>query len=84
MGVPKRKRTPSAKKRSASHLALKPRLNSICPKCKKPIRPHHACTFCGYYKGKEVIKIRVSKEEKALIKKDATSKKTPKKTEPKK
>ena len=28
-----------------------------CPKCGATLRPHRACTKCGFYKGEEVIKI---------------------------
>jgi len=27
-----------------------------CPKCGETLRPHRACTKCGYYKNVEVIK----------------------------
>lgn len=33
----------------------------VCPKCKKPVRPHTACAFCGDYKGKTAVKVRVPK-----------------------
>ena len=26
-----------------------------CPQCHEPKLPHHVCTECGYYDGKEVI-----------------------------
>ena len=26
-----------------------------CPQCHEPKMPHHVCTECGYYDGKEVI-----------------------------
>ena len=28
-----------------------------CPNCGEAIRPHRACTKCGFYKGREVIKV---------------------------
>ena len=28
-----------------------------CPKCGATLRPHRACTKCGYYKNEEVIKV---------------------------
>lgn len=30
---------------------------TTCPKCGATLRPHRACTKCGYYKGEEVIKV---------------------------
>ena len=70
MGLQSQKRTKSSKKRRASHFALIKVKLSECSHCKKPIRPHHACANCGYYKGREVIKI-----ETALDKKSKKSKK---------
>ena len=26
-----------------------------CPSCGEPVRPHHVCTACGKYKGREVL-----------------------------
>jgi large subunit ribosomal protein L32 len=34
-----------------------------CPHCHEPILPHRVCKNCGYYDGKEVIK--VEEKEKA-------------------
>lgn len=28
-----------------------------CPKCKAPVLSHRACPACGYYKGREVVKM---------------------------
>ena len=33
-----------------------------CPKCGATLRPHRACTKCGFYKGEEVIKVSDSEE----------------------
>ncbi|MBU1131043.1 50S ribosomal protein L32 [Patescibacteria group bacterium] len=65
MGLPSQKRTKSSKKRRASHFALKKSSLNKCPKCQKPILAHRACRFCGYYKGREVIKIKSSLDKKA-------------------
>lgn len=65
MSVPKKRRTKSSIGQRRSHHALKKTPLNKCPKCGKAIRPHCACSFCGYYKGKEVIKIKSkSKKEK--------------------
>ena len=34
-----------------------------CPHCHEPVLPHRVCKNCGYYDGKEVIK--VEEKEKA-------------------
>ena len=53
---------------------------SICPKCKRPVKPHTACEFCGTYKNKEVLKIKLNKAER---KKRAQDEKEQKKKEKK-
>ncbi len=58
MALPNQKRSKSRKKIKQFRHRLKKINLSVCPRCKKPIRPHHACLFCGTYNGKEVIKIK--------------------------
>lgn len=55
MAVPKRKTSASRRDRrrtAKSRLAV-PTLQA-CPQCRQPRRPHHACGFCGTYRGREV------------------------------
>ena len=59
MGLPSKRRTKTSKRDRASHFALKPSALSKCTKCGKPVRPHVACAFCGTYKGRQAIKIKV-------------------------
>lgn len=65
MSVPKKRRTKSSVKRRQSHHALKKQSLASCPQCGKAIKPHLACTFCGYYKGKEVVKMSNKKTSKS-------------------
>ncbi|MFA5318012.1 MAG: 50S ribosomal protein L32 [Patescibacteria group bacterium] len=58
MSVPKKRRTRSSVKRRQSHDSLKKQTLAKCPQCSKAIKQHTVCSFCGYYKGKEVIKIK--------------------------
>ncbi len=57
MAVPKR-RTSKARQRSraAHYKAYAPKL-SVCPQCHQPKLPHRVCPSCGYYRGREVIKV---------------------------
>lgn len=55
MGLPAKQRTRRSKRERASHFALKKAALNKCKKCEKPVRPHHACTACGTYKGKTVM-----------------------------
>jgi len=64
MSVPKKRRTKSSVGNRRSHHAKKKTALNKCPKCKRALRPHRICSFCGFYKGKEVIKIKTKKEKK--------------------
>lgn len=73
MGLQTQRRTKSSKKRRASHFALT-KVNLIeCPHCKTMILPHHACPKCGYYKGKQVVKIETALDKKNRKKNKKTS-----------
>jgi len=81
MPHPKKRTTKSAKNQRRSHHALK-KVNLIkCGKCGKSIKPHHACSNCGYYNGKEVIDVmkKLSKKERIKTKKAGSEKKEEKK-----
>ncbi len=57
MGIQKRRRS---KARTASRRAQwKMRAPTLveCPKCHTRIVPHHVCPTCGYYDGREVVKV---------------------------
>lgn len=73
MALQSQRRTKSSKKRRASHFALKKQSLVKCVKCGKAIRPHHVCSFCGAYKGKEVVKAK-SKTAKLVTSKKKTVK----------
>ncbi len=65
MSVPAKRRSSSEARRGRSHQMLKKINLAKCQKCGKAILPHQACNFCGSYKGREVIKIKVkNKKEK--------------------
>jgi len=61
MAVPFRRTSKTKKRMRRTHLKKTAPGVVNCPNCGEPIRPHRACSKCGYYKGKEVIK--VSEEE---------------------
>lgn len=64
MGLQSQKRTKSSKRRRASHFAIKKINLNKCPKCQKPILPHHACGFCGIYNGRPALKIKSALDKK--------------------
>jgi len=88
---PTQRHTKSRKRIRRGAIKLKPKNLAVCPKCKKLVKPHTACAFCGTYKKKEVIKIKLSKaerkvaakkvkeEKRAEVKKKKTEKKEVKK-----
>ncbi len=83
MSVPKQKQTKSRRnKRRANIFLTAPTLIS-CPKCGKPVLPHIACSYCGYYKGREAINIlgKLEKKEKKKREKEMKAKEAEEKQE---
>ena len=77
---PTQRHTKSRKRIRRAVIKLKSKKLTLCPKCKKPVKPHTACAFCGTYKKKEVIKIKLTKiERKAREKQEKQEKKAKKK-----
>ncbi len=74
MGTQKQKRTKAARNQRRSHHALDQIGSTKCAKCGKEIKPHHACSNCGFYKGREVIdvlkKLSPKERKKAVKAKD--------------
>jgi len=69
MAVPK-KRTPSGRRnRRRSHDGLSAPKLSKCPQCQASIPPHQVCPECGYYKGRDVLKIEEKKAKEEAKKK---------------
>ncbi|MSO77742.1 MAG: 50S ribosomal protein L32 [Alphaproteobacteria bacterium] len=54
MAVPKKKTSKSRRNMRRSHHRLKPASYVECPNCGEATRPHHICTACGTYRGREV------------------------------
>ena len=56
MAVPKQKKSKSkSRSRNAQNIKFtKPNVQG-CPICGSPIRPHHICEECGYYKKDPVL-----------------------------
>jgi len=64
MSVPAKRRSSSEARRGRSHQKLKKINLAKCQKCNKAILPHQACGFCGFYKNREVLKIKSKKDKK--------------------
>ncbi|MEE1279205.1 MAG: 50S ribosomal protein L32 [Oscillospiraceae bacterium] len=58
MAVPKRRVSKARRdKRRSKVWKLTAPAFSKCPNCGELKLPHRVCSSCGYYKGKEVIKV---------------------------
>ena len=64
MALPKRRHSRQRQAKRRTHDRLKVALLTPCPQCGTPKRPHRICQSCGYYAGKEVLKIVEKKEKK--------------------
>ena len=81
MAVPNQRTTKSRRDRRRQHIFLTAPALTVCPKCKKPVRPHTVCHHCGFYKGKEVINVMAKLEKKERKKREKEIKDTEQKEE---
>ncbi|MCQ2913936.1 MAG: 50S ribosomal protein L32 [Alphaproteobacteria bacterium] len=63
MATPRSKKSKSARDMRRSHLALTTNAVMECPNCGEMKRPHHVCSECGYYDGKEVVSAKTTEEK---------------------
>ena len=63
MAVPFRRTSKTEKRMRRTHLKKTVGALTTCPKCGATLRPHRACTKCGYYKDTEVIKVADNNEQ---------------------
>ena len=57
MANPKKRKSKSATGTNRAHLALSKITLNKCTHCGKAKQPHIACSFCGYYRGRQVLKV---------------------------
>jgi len=55
MAVPKKKTSPSRRGMRRAHDALSVEAHNECQNCGELKRPHHVCSHCGHYGGREVV-----------------------------
>lgn len=58
MAEPKKRITSTRSGNRQSQDRLKSKSLSVCPQCKEQKMPHQVCGFCGFYKDKEIIKVK--------------------------
>ena len=56
MPLPKRRHSNARTRKRRSHHALSMPTLVECPNCHERKLPHRACSACGYYRGREVVK----------------------------
>ncbi len=61
MAVPFRRTSKTKKNMRRTHLKKEVGAVTTCPKCGSAIRPHRACTKCGYYKNENVLNVEEEK-----------------------
>lgn len=65
MSVPGQRRSSSQARRGRSHQALEKTTINKCSKCGQAVQPHKACSACGTYRGRQVVKTKIkAKKEK--------------------
>ena len=62
MAVPARRTSKTKKRMRRTHLKKEVGALTTCSKCGATLRPHRACTKCGNYNGKEVLKVKSDEE----------------------
>lgn len=72
MAVPKKRTTKSRRDKRRHNIFLKKPALAKCKKCGKLILSHTLCSFCGYYKGREIVDVlaKLTKQEKKKRKKE--------------
>ncbi|MCZ6534672.1 MAG: 50S ribosomal protein L32 [Dehalococcoidia bacterium] len=61
--LPKKKLTRARSGRKLVAYRLKPLHPSLCPQCRSAKLPHRVCPHCGFYKGRQVVKMGGETEE---------------------
>lgn len=61
MAVPKRKVSKQRRNKRRTHYKIAAPNLVACPQCHSLKLPHVVCKDCGYYDGKEVIKVEAVK-----------------------
>ncbi len=62
MALPKRQHSRQRGRKRRTHWKLKVPSLAVCPNCQKQIISHRVCPFCGYYKGQQIVALKVKKQ----------------------
>ena len=64
MANPKRRHSNTRTRLRRAHDFLKIQSVSKCPQCGAAQLPHRVCPSCGYYRGRQVLTIKVREKKK--------------------
>ena len=70
MGVPKKRLPKGRRNKRRMHIFLKRPNLAKCPKCGHFILPHTVCSYCGYYRQREVVNALEKLEKKERKKRE--------------
>jgi large subunit ribosomal protein L32 len=68
MPVPKKRHSNTRTRQRRANWKLKTLALGKCTQCGAPVLPHNACTKCGTYRGRVVLKIEAEKPSKEKAK----------------
>ena len=60
---PKKRHSRQRKGKRRASIKLQVPGFAVCPNCKTTVYPHTVCKKCGFYNGKQVVKIKQPKKE---------------------
>jgi large subunit ribosomal protein L32 len=60
MPLPKRRHSNTRTRLRRTHYKLNVPVVVECPRCHKPMQLHHACSSCGFHKGRPVLDVSKS------------------------
>ena len=64
MAHPKRKQSHSRTRKRRNHDKIQMPRMTVCPECKRLKPAQRTCPFCGYYKGREVVRVEKKQKKK--------------------
>ncbi len=64
MANPKRRHSNTRTQTRRAHDFLKLKSVSKCANCGAPILSHRVCMACGFYKGKQVLTVKIKEKKK--------------------
>lgn len=65
MPNPKRRHSNQRTRKRRTHDVMVAMATSACKNCGNPIPSHRVCPKCGFYKGRQVIKIKTKEKKRS-------------------